>query len=1095
MIESFNAFISYKHAPLDNRVAEEIQKGLERFRVPAAIKKKKGKQKIERIFRDKAELPITSSLSDNISYALEHSDFLIVICSHSTKLSAWVPREIEYFLKFHPISHVLTVLAEGEPGEVIPKQLLETTVVKTGEDGTILEDENGNPLTEKLMLEPLSCDWRLPRRKARKEELPRLAAAMLDCSYDELIMRSRQYRRRRNAVFFSIAAVLAAGAIAYLLWSRAQIQKNYEASQANLRQAQINQSVFLANASERILEQEHDGIGAIQLAMAALPEQGEDRPVVPEALFALTEAVRAYAPENSFYVNRFPGKKYCMGSPVKAMKVSEDRKTLFLLDDSGEVSGFDTISQEKVFSRAFEDAFTQRMSILPIGNDRLLVCDGFSLYLYDWKTGQEIWQDRLWVKETGETFAVSDVFANTNARIRFMGLVWKDSFPEVAMALSPDGKTLAVDGANDVIRLLDVATGAERERLNCYDSAAFGSGLYTNAIQKLIWSPNGETIAAVYIDAQAYPPKVCVMAYDTKQDKWHRFRTEERVWEDLCFAGDDRLVLMAIDDILQNKSAYSMKTASGTMTTLRSSDCRVTCFSLKEESTLWQSSLPWENPWVRPGTCAYDPTGQSGDGVLSVCISNRAFLLDPKEGTTLAAQSYPDTVLGPMQYNNGTLYVILADGNLASLTESASGSGETMLPIVADTGTPIRISQMLRVPDEEQGNTIALCMQEGCSDVIGFGIMCDPDGTALAGKAFESEPSASWITKDSLLVFAEDSLIGLDPVNGDLLYEVPLDGAEILADLEAGELGTGTDQMGFVLKKGDEYLCLLLDPADGTTETVSIGGPARHCRNGVLYWPDEAETNGFGAIMKFDLKNRTTERIEIRGPEGEQLVDSRGFYVSPDGTKAAMSTENNTICIVSLVTGEYTELKKESKNANYFCWSPDNRYFVLISNTMIAVFTADGEEVTRIPTEGKEYVASYFDRDLLYVVYGNAKLFRYRIADGREDGVVDISLYANDRSLAKFLFRDGLLYLNVGSKTGRMSVIDLSEMKRVCLLDDCAGYSETTDRFFVLSLCSDRQYRFYSFPRYTVEDLLRKGEELVGGSAMLPEMRARYGLE
>ena len=592
MIESFNAFISYKHAPLDNRVAEEIQKGLERFRVPAAIKKKKGKQKIERIFRDKSELPITSSLSDNISYALEHSDFLIVICSHSTKLSAWVPREIEYFLKFHPISHVLTVLAEGEPGEVIPKQLLETTVVKTGEDGTILEDENGNPLTEKLMLEPLSCDWRLPRRKARKEELPRLAAAMLDCSYDELIMRSRQYRRRRNAVFFSIAAVLAAGAIAYLLWSRAQIQKNYEASQANLRQAQINQSVFLANASERILEQEHDGIGAIQLAMAALPEQGEDRPVVPEALFALTEAVRAYAPENSFYVNRYPAKKYCMGSPVKAMEVSEDRKTLFLLDDSGEVSAFDPISQEKVFSRAFEDAFTERMSILPVGNDRLLVCDGFSLYLFDWITGQEIWQDRLWVGEDGETFTEHDVFANTNAMLKSMNMVWKDSYSEVAMALSPDGTTLAVDGANDVIRLLDVGTGTEQKRLRCFDSADSGQEFYTNAIQKLIWSPDGRTIAAVYIEAEAYPSRVNVMAYDTKRDSWSRFRTDEQIWEDLCFAGDDLLVLMSIDNILLNKTAYSMETAAGTMQTLRSSDCRLTCFSLKDEQTKWQSSLP-----------------------------------------------------------------------------------------------------------------------------------------------------------------------------------------------------------------------------------------------------------------------------------------------------------------------------------------------------------------------------------------------------------------------------------------------------------------------------------------------------------------------
>ena len=131
MIEKYDAFISYKHAPLDNRVADAIQKGLERYVLPKKVKEATGKQKIERIFRDKAELPITSNLDDNISYALENADFLIVICSKSTKLSTWVPREIEYFLQFHPISHVLTVLAEGEPGEVIPEILLKRKVLLT----------------------------------------------------------------------------------------------------------------------------------------------------------------------------------------------------------------------------------------------------------------------------------------------------------------------------------------------------------------------------------------------------------------------------------------------------------------------------------------------------------------------------------------------------------------------------------------------------------------------------------------------------------------------------------------------------------------------------------------------------------------------------------------------------------------------------------------------------------------------------------------------------------------------------------------------------------------------------------------------------
>ena len=109
----YNAFISYKHAPEDNKVAEAVQKGLERFHIPHKIRKKTGIKRIDRIFRDKDELPITSDLSDSIADALSEADYLIVICSTNTKESTWVPREIDYFLKNHSKRQIFTVLAEG----------------------------------------------------------------------------------------------------------------------------------------------------------------------------------------------------------------------------------------------------------------------------------------------------------------------------------------------------------------------------------------------------------------------------------------------------------------------------------------------------------------------------------------------------------------------------------------------------------------------------------------------------------------------------------------------------------------------------------------------------------------------------------------------------------------------------------------------------------------------------------------------------------------------------------------------------------------------------------------------------------------------
>ena len=187
----YNAFISYKHAPLDNKIAKEIQTGLEHFSIPGKIRKQSGVKRFERIFRDLEELPITSDLNDNIAKALNNSDFLIVICSTNTKKSTWVIKEIEEFLKTHTKKQVFTVLADGEPEDVIPDILKYDTVTRKLSDGT--------EITREEIIEPLSCDYRMPVRHARRVELPRLAASMLGCSYDELMNRRRQYRIKRIA--------------------------------------------------------------------------------------------------------------------------------------------------------------------------------------------------------------------------------------------------------------------------------------------------------------------------------------------------------------------------------------------------------------------------------------------------------------------------------------------------------------------------------------------------------------------------------------------------------------------------------------------------------------------------------------------------------------------------------------------------------------------------------------------------------------------------------------------------------------------------------------------------------------------------------
>ena len=279
MIDHYNAFISYKHGDPDSKIAERVQRKLEHFHIPHRIAKNTSVKKISRIFRDKEELPITSNLTDTISHALEVSDYLIVICSTNTRKSLWVKREINYFLEHHSRDRILTVLCDGEPGDVIPEELL-------FEEQEVI-DEDGNSHKVKIPLEPLSCDYRLKPGLADKEELPRLAAPIIGCSYDELTRRARQYKIRRLTLLFTTLLLLAAAFIVYAVDRNRRIRENYMDS---LR----SKAVYLASESEKKLE-ENDRITAMQLALAALPEdENDDMPVTVEAVRALTKATLAY---------------------------------------------------------------------------------------------------------------------------------------------------------------------------------------------------------------------------------------------------------------------------------------------------------------------------------------------------------------------------------------------------------------------------------------------------------------------------------------------------------------------------------------------------------------------------------------------------------------------------------------------------------------------------------------------------------------------------------------------------------------------------------------------------------------------------------
>lgn len=302
----YDAFISYRHADLDRFVAENLQKQLEWFKIPGSLKKDKklSRTKIERIFRDKDELPLTNNLEDPIRKALEESEYLIVICSPRLKESLWCRKEIETFISLHGRENIFAVLVEGEPAESFPEELLYREKTVTHPDGSTE--------TVKEEMEPLAADVRGKNKrdvlKVMKTEKLRLIAPMLGVGFDDLKQRHREQKLKKTLGFTAAGAAvcLAFGVVSTAMAmqireqkKQIQIQNDSLAEQAAQISSQnevlsLKQALSLAEESERLLDR-GDRIGAMQAAVSALTEyDGIAMPYTTEAQKALTDSLYAY---------------------------------------------------------------------------------------------------------------------------------------------------------------------------------------------------------------------------------------------------------------------------------------------------------------------------------------------------------------------------------------------------------------------------------------------------------------------------------------------------------------------------------------------------------------------------------------------------------------------------------------------------------------------------------------------------------------------------------------------------------------------------------------------------------------------------------
>lgn len=390
MERTYAAFISYRHAPLDITTAKTLHSLIEQYRVPKSLRKN-GQKRLGIVFRDQDELSASSDLTANICRALDHTEFLIVICTPDSKKSPWVEREINYFLQHHDRSRVLSVLAAGEPDEAFPLPLT----------------QRRDPETEEVeVIEPLAVDIRAKDEKssmaALRREVKRLFAAMLGCPYDALILREQKRKRRRIMGFMSAALAVAVSFSAMLMVKNRQIdQKNLELEDKNEELAQqradvlLRESELLTQNADDALEQA-DYLGAVESAVSALPGGTEvDRPYYADAERSLLSALDLFGSRSESYA--ISSTQIHQMTPIEDYYVNQDGTKVITMDPYNLLCCYDTRTAQLLWS-THDHTGAAFYSAVELG--RLFPCEAHnavvayysgSFTAYDISTGSVLW--------------------------------------------------------------------------------------------------------------------------------------------------------------------------------------------------------------------------------------------------------------------------------------------------------------------------------------------------------------------------------------------------------------------------------------------------------------------------------------------------------------------------------------------------------------------------------------------------------------------------------------------------------------------------------------------------------------------------------
>lgn len=1065
----YDAFISYKHGEIDSFAAEKTQQLLEHFHIPKHLASQWGIQPIETVFVDNGELSSSADFSDEIRIALEHSKWLIVICSPDTPHSPYVALEIQTFLQYHDRSHILTILTSGEPAESFPAPLKEGTDI--GHDEMLAADARGTTRREV---------W----RKLKKDAIYRIAAPMLGIPYAVLRDRKKAYFRRRMTVAATLVMAVITAFSVYALQQTRSLSNQY-------RQTVLSQSQYLAKEAMDLLN-EGDPMGAIQKALQALPADTDDRALInPDAVYALTQSVGAYKTPASVSGTLSPTKTFHGLEEIHGdLIVTEDGTRLFA-QDGKQVAVIDTETMEQCHALETEEniaSFAFTKTYLLEEKKQLLVPTNEGLQCWEYETGEQIWR----------AAAQGDV---------------------QAVAVSSDQKLAAVltEEELDIIQVADGQIKQKKTLNNVPEMEICEPGT------EVVFSPDGKTVAfSAHAATKEEKQEQEDESFDL--DEWHDWERHEgivfyHIAEDslryseldkgnityLCWGEDDSVYAAS-------KHGSSCFFFNNNQVRKTYENCKAYLTKLKPDggTDVWSQEFVYSLTNAKPRI--YETKWNEQDAVM-YGFSNYCVFLDKKTGTVLRQCELTDTIRA-YAMGDQYMYAVCQDGTQTyipydkrtrvnvtyffdNLKSICSNSGNFYVTNGEENTSSEYPTSIIRyqyevsdanwcILQEDIGSEELLSVnvqdslaENNCFAVLYTGLnqtkllFVDGDTSRSMDISEERGDYELWhITEDKQILLYSNDMYGDDSMKPGILHvsgetgsitteEIPFEPNEDKGFLSIDSICWQNDRVYYITDGFQSQMIYSWIP--GSSKAVKI----------VEHQWDEKDLDYLSEKLVASPNGRQFAVLRYSWKNGKKLKNDIALY-NAAGEIASFTLNDDLLYAMSL----------DWQNGPIF--SQDGKWLVFPDTDSIKVVSAKNGSVQQeiLFPEGEicTGIMTTEDSRNLLMVTDAGTVMETELRTGKECGRVTLSdaytggvhWYPVDEEtilIAKDTFGWGELICTAPERFGVLAH-----------LTDCLGYDASQDRLYILQKDLDENAVLGYFPHYSVSDLMEMGRERIGDS-------------